>query len=343
MSVFDKAKRQRLDAPEWKKTLASELLKPKRNRFPRRSVYSSGVDEIWTADLLDIHRYARENKGYKYILVVVDVFSRYAWARPLKTKTGVNVSEALQDIFQTGRTPRKLWSDRGTEFYNANVRHLLYGPQFYNNDVQHLLREHNVQLYSTNNEPKAMIAERFIRTLRGKIESNFILTQSTVWYDVLPQLIHEYNTTYHRSIKMTPEDACKPENFLRVYRLQVSKGKGFKSMFNVGDRVRISLQKKLFEKGATPNWSEEIFEVSEVISYTSPVTYKIKDLTGEVLEGAFYTQQLQKTNQEIYRVDKVIRRRQRNGVEEVYVRWSGYPDKFNQWILAADVYHSGVE
>ena len=331
MSVFDKAKRQRLDAPEWKKTLASELLKPKRNHFPRRSVYSSGVDEIWTADLLDIHRYARENKGYKYILVVVDVFSRYAWARPLKTKTGVNVSEALQDIFQTGRTPRKLWSDRGTEFYNANVRHLLYGPQFYNNNVQHLLREHNVQLYSTNNEPKAMIAERFIRTLRGKIESNFILTQSTVWYDVLPQLIHEYNTTYHRSIKMTPEDACKPENFLRVYRLQVRHGDAKQPrMFNVGDRVRISLQKKIFEKGATPNWSEEIFEVSEVISYTSPVTYKLKDLAGEVLEGAFYTEQLQQTNQEIYRVDKVLRRRQRNGVEEVYVRWSGYPDKFNQ-------------
>ena len=340
MSVFDKAKRRRLDAPEWKKQLTSELLKPKRNNFTRRSVHSSGVDEIWTADLLDIHRYARENKGYKYILVVVDVFSRFAWARPLKSKTGASVSDAFQDIFSE-RTPRKLWTDRGTEFYNANVRHLLYGPQFHNKNVQDLLQEHNIELYSTNNEPKAMIAERFIRTLRGKIESNFILTQSTVWYDVLPQLIHEYNTSYHRSIKMTPEDACKPENFLRVYRLQIS-SKASKSKFCTNDKVRISRQKKTFEKGATPNWSEEVFEVSEVIP-TSPVTYKLKDLAGELIEGAFYNEQLQRTDQEIYRVDKVLRRRQRSGIEEVYVRWSGYPDKFNQWIPAADVHHSGEQ
>ena len=175
---------------QWKKQLAKELLKPKRNHFYRRNVHSTAVDEIWTADVVDMQRYASVNKGYKYILVVIDVFSRYAFARPLKTKSGFNTAEALKYIFQSsGRTPRKLWTDRGTEFYNANVRYLLNGPQFYNDNVEHVLRERNIQLYSTNNEPKAMIAERFIRTLRGKIESNFIVTQSTVWYNVL-----HYNT-----------------------------------------------------------------------------------------------------------------------------------------------------
>ena len=330
--------------PPWKKQLAKELLKPKRNRFPRRNVHSKAVDEIWTADLVDMHRYASVNKGYKYILVVVDVFSRYAFARPLKAKTGANTAEALRDIFQSsGRTPRKLWTDCGTEFYNANIRYLLNGPQFYNDSVEGLLQERDIQLYSTHNEPKAMIAERFIRTLRGKIESNFIVTQSTVWYNVLPRLISEYNTTRHRSIKMTPEDACKPENFLRVYGLQEQRNTPTqRKRFNVGDRVRISRQKKLFEKGATPNWSEEIFEICEAIP-TRPVTYKIKDLAGEVLQGAFYTEQLQQTDQEIYRVDKVLRRRKRHGISEVYVRWSGYPDKFNQWIPAADVQCSGAE
>ena len=108
MSVYDRATVKRLGAPEWKKQLTKELLRPKRNRFPRRSVYAKNVDEIWTADLMDVHRYARVNRGYKYILVVLDVFSRFAWARPLKTKTGAEVANAFQDIFREGRIPAKL-------------------------------------------------------------------------------------------------------------------------------------------------------------------------------------------------------------------------------------------
>ena len=114
MSVYDRATHERLNAPKWKKQLAKELLRPKRNRFTRRSVYAKNVDEIWTADLMDVHRFARVNRGYKYILVVLDVFSRYAWARPLKTKTGTEVANVFQGIFQEGRIPAKLWTDRGT-------------------------------------------------------------------------------------------------------------------------------------------------------------------------------------------------------------------------------------
>ena len=120
--VYEKAKRQRVDAPAWKKQLTKELLKPKRRRFRRRKVCANGgIDAIWTADLLDIHQYARQNKGYKFILVVLDIFTRYAWARPLKNKTGVSVASALEDILYNGRKPTKLWTDEGTEFYNANV------------------------------------------------------------------------------------------------------------------------------------------------------------------------------------------------------------------------------
>ena len=206
MSSYEKAKRKRLNAPEWKKTLAKELLKPRIKRFKRRHVTSLGVDRIWTADLADFHKYARQNKGYKYILVVLDVFSRYAWARPLKDKTGVSVTQAFKDIFKEGNHSSFLWTDGGTEFYNA--------------PMQEMLKSKDIHLYSTHNEPKAMIAERFIRTLRKKIESNYILTGSRVWYNILPQLIHEYNTTYHRSLKMTPEEARKPENCMHVIKLQ---------------------------------------------------------------------------------------------------------------------------
>lgn len=326
MSVYDKAKRRRLDAAEWEKQLARELLKPKRKHFVRRRVYSPAVDDTWTADLADLQKYARQNKGYRYILVVLDVFSRYAWARPLKHKTGIQVANAFDDILGE-RTCKKLWCDRGTEFYNRYL--------------DRVLKANNIQLYSTHNEGKAVIVERFIRTLRRKIESNYILTQQTVWYDILPQLIQEYNTTRHHTIKMTPEEASKPENFHQVYHTLFKTDEQIKPMFNVGDNVRISVHKGRFEKGANANWSEEIFKVIEIITYTRPITYRLEDLTGEDVEGAFYNEQLQKTDQSIYRIDKVLRKRRKaDGTQEIYVRWSGWPDKFNQWI-SADVIRNG--
>ena len=122
---YEKAKRQRLDAPDWQKQLAKELLKPKRNVFSRRHVYSPDVDNTWTADLADMQKYARTNKGYRYILVVLDLFSRYSWARPLKNKTGVEVASAFEEIFKDGRKCKRLWCDKGTEFYNSIVQLLL--------------------------------------------------------------------------------------------------------------------------------------------------------------------------------------------------------------------------
>lgn len=328
MSVYENAKQQRAAAPAWKKQLTRELLKAKRKRFPRRRIFSPNVDWIWTMDLLDIHQLSRQNKNFRFILVVLDIFSRLAWARPLKDKTGVNVAKALQDIITTaGRKPKKIWSDRGTEFYNATVTRLL--------------ERNTIKLYSTHNEPKASIAERFIRTLRDKIESNFILTQSTVWYDILPELIREYNNSYHRSIGMSPEDATKPENYSKVFDHLYPKRELVDSStppLHIGDKVRISIHKGLFEKGATANWSEEIFEITKVLA-TKPTVYRIKDLADEEIDGAFYREQLQKTNQSVYRIDRIVRKRPRTN--EVLVKWSGYPDKFNSWIPETDVLHSG--
>ena len=323
MDVHEKARKKRIDAPEWKKQLTKELLKPKRKRFRRRRVFAGSVDSIWTADLLDIHQYARQNKGFTFILVVLDVFSRYAWARPLRNKTGKEVAKAFEGIFQEdGRKPRKLWVDRGTEFYNVNVNRLL--------------NDNGVDMYSTHNEPKATIAERFIRTLREKIETNFTLTQSTVWHDILPELIREYNTSKHRIIKMTPEDASRPENYDKVFTFKHTKDESPPS-FKVGDKVRISVHKSLFTKGATANWSEEIFTVRKIRKDTDPIVYELRDLADEDVEGTFYKEQLQKTQQEIYRVDKIVRKRG----NEVLVKWSGYPEKFNSWMPAEDIMKSG--
>ena len=318
-----------LNAPDWKKQLASELLQKPRKKFTRRSVYSPSLDSIWTADLLDIHGYATVNKGYKFILVILDVFSRYAWAKPLKNKTASEVANAFRSVFSTGPVCQRMWCDRGKEFYNSTVKKLF--------------AQHGITLNSTHNEPKAMIAERFIRTLRRKIEESFILTDSTVWYNILQNIIDEYNNSPHTHLHgMTPIEARQPKNFNFVYRCQFETKFSQKDRlprFSVGQKVRISLHKQLFEKGSTASWTEEIFQIRKLV-FSDRVLYKLEDLSGKHLKGSYYPEQLQATNQSIYRVDKILKRRTVRGKAQVFVKWAGYPDKFNSWEPADAILHS---
>ena len=309
---------------EWKRELAKEILAPRPKTFPRRKVYASKVNDIWTADLMDVHRYARVNRGMTFILVVVDVFSRFAYARGIKRKTAKSTAEALKEILREnkGEDPEFIWTDDGKEFFNQ--------------DVKALLAQHHIKLYSTHNTVKASIAERFIRTLRIAIEREYVLTDSTVWYKCLPRLILEYNKRKHRSIKMSPLDALKPENHASVYASQFrgSSG-GTRPVFYIGQHVRTSLNKKLFEKGSTQNWTEEIFCISDIVP-GQPTTYRLKDLLGEEVTGSFYKEQLRPTSQSIYRVERVLRRHQ----GQALVKWAGYDSRFNSWINEASIHRS---
>ena len=213
----------------WKKDLARELLRPKLKRFPRRRIFSPNVDRIWTMDLMVVDKYSKQNKNYNYILVILDIFSRFAMAHPLQRKTGEEVTAALKHIFtKSGRKPTRIWSDDGKEFFNSKV--------------QGLLHKYGITLYSSFNEPKASIAERFIRTLRRKMETHYIITQSTVWYKALQSMIDEYNSEFHRSIGMSPNEALKPENYAKVYEMQYSKRPKIrqKSDLKIGDKVTLS-------------------------------------------------------------------------------------------------------
>ena len=144
MDVYEKARIKRRDAPQWKKQLANELLASRRRRFKRRYVFSPAVDSIWTGDLMFMQNYARENKGYKYIFVILDVFSRFAWTIPIKDKTASTTAKAFQEILQTTKSPQKLWTDFGTEFTGAPFKRVL--------------RQYDVKLYHTYNDVKASIA-----------------------------------------------------------------------------------------------------------------------------------------------------------------------------------------
>ena len=209
-----------------------------------------------------------------------------------------------------------MWVDKGKEFYNKDVKDL-------------------IELYSTENEEQSIVVERWIRTMKEKMWKYFTANSTNVYIDVLPDLVKEYNNTRHSSIKMTPVKASKKENELIVWRNPYPEHLEIRDInpkFFVVDKVRISKKKKTFEKGYTTRWTEEIFTIAEV-QRTQPPTYKIADLNGEEIKGTFYEPELQKTSQEIFRIEKVIKR----GKKKSLVKWKGYSDDFNSWVDNKDI------
>ena len=308
----------------WSNELAEELHKPIRKKFKKRKVYVKGANKIWAADLVDMQSFSRYNKGYKYIIMIIDIFSKYGWAIPLKSKVGIEVTKAFSKLWASSKPPERLWVDKGKEFYN--------------NSMKDLLDRHHVQLYSTENEEKSSVVERWNRTIKRIMWKYFTANNTNVYINMLPNIIHKYNNTYHRSIKCTPTAARKASNHQHVYEALFGGDTNVKKTpkLKIGDRVRIIKKKNIFEKGFTPNWTEELFTVDTVKS-TQPITYTLVDTKGEKIHGTFYEQELQKTKQEIYRIEKVIKKRKRNGIQEVFVKWKGYNNSFNSWIPLTDL------
>ena len=182
-------------------------------------------------------------------------------------------------------------------------------------------------MYSTNNEGKSVVAERFIRTLKSKIYKYMTSISKNGYIDKLDDIVNEYNNTYHTTIKMKPIDV-KDNTYINSDKETNDEDPKFK----VGDRVRISKYKNIFAKGYTPNWSEEVFVIKKVKN-TVPWTYVINDLNGEEIMGTFYEKELQKTNQEESRIEKVIKR----DYDKMYAKWKGDDNSFNSWIDKKDL------
>ena len=295
------------------------LHKPARRHYKRSRVIVPGIDAQFQADLVDVQNLSRYNKGYKYLLTCIDIFSKYAWVVPLKTKQGQELVKAFQMILSSGRKPNKLQTDQGTEFLNRVF--------------QKFLPDNNIDFFTVNSGLKASVVERFNRTFKNKMYKYFTAKNTLTYINVLPQLVSSYNNTYHRSIKMKPSKVTKKKEgkvWDTLYGDDVQKPVRYK--FKVGDRVRISKVKRMFEKSYLPTFTEEIFTVYKRMTRQVPV-YKLKDDAGEILDGTFYEPELQKIikNDDVYRVEKILRKRQRKGIVEYFVNWKGYPDKFNSW------------
>src|SRR5437773_2215328 len=261
-----------------RKQLALEIHAPIRHKFPRRRVIVSGIDSVWASDLVEME----PERGYKFILTIVDVFSKFAWAIPLKSKTGQEMTETFERVFkESGRIPKKIWTDKGREYYNKTFRSLL--------------DRHGIELYSTESELKCSVAERFNRTLKDLMYRKFTELDSKKWVKLLPELVNEYNYRVHRTIKMTPIEGSLKKNEEQIKRDVFSVSlPSKKPRYKIGDFVRIYKYKNLFEKGYIGRWTKEVFQISKILP-TIPITYLIKDEDGEVIKGGFYEQELLKS------------------------------------------------
>ena len=242
--------------------LSDELHKPITRKFKKIKVYSSFKGNIWGVDLAEMQLLSKFNKGFRFLLCVTDIFSKYAWVIPLKDKKGISIVNGFQKIINDSkRKPNKIWVDKGSEFYNTSVKKWL--------------QDNYIVMYSTNNEEKSVIAERFIRTLKNKIYKYMTSISKNEYIDKLDNTVKEYNNTYHTLIKMKPLDV-KDNTYIDFKNESNDKNPKFK----VGDHVRISKYKNIFAKGYMPNWSEEIFIIKK-IKNTVPWRCAVNDLNGK--------------------------------------------------------------
>lgn len=310
-----------MNSTQFLKTLSQELHKRASKTFERRKVIEpNGAYNSIAMDLADMNFYKDANDGYRYILVVIDIFSRKVWVEPIKTKTAVSALEAFQKILKKmDKTPIKINADDGSEWKG------IFG-QF--------LKKNNIDLYHTYSEFHSSIVERFHRTLKDMINKYFTEHQTHRYIDNLQTFINTYNNKKHSTLKMSPNEASKPENYNLAFDNQYGKQEFISqksdAIFKVGDFVRISRTKNKFEKEGF-NWSQEIFTIADV-KLTNPPTYIIKDSKGEIIKGSFYGPELQKTKlNDIFLVEKILKKRTLKGEKQVLIKWLGYDDSFNSW------------
>lgn len=264
-----------------RKDETSSLHKRIRRNFRRRKVMAFYPYDICMADLAFFTGpgMSKANHGYKYVLVFIDVFSKMCFVESMKDKQGVTTLIAFENIFRRlPQIPHHIVTDVGTEFYNSHVNKL-----FYENDVNH---------YSIRGTHKAAVAERMIRTLKGRIEKYLWRNKTKRYIDVIQDIVDNYNKSPHRSIGMAPvdvNDLNRKQVFKKLYK---NFNRHSEPRLDVGDRVRIAKLKTIFDKGYTRRWSLELYTIISAKSRDGVDYYRIKDQNGNVLPRQRYYYEL---------------------------------------------------
>ncbi|XP_069108980.1 uncharacterized protein [Argopecten irradians] len=309
------------------------LNRPVRRRFRRRKVLTGGLNQQFEADLMDVQNLAKYNENIRYILICIDVFSRYVMVAPLKDKTAGETMKGFTKIFEI-RQAQKLHTDRGKEFTS--------------NKIEKFFRDRGIVHFLSNNEPKASLCERFIRSLRNIMYRYFNAKQTYVYLPILDDLVNNYNHTPHSALGIAPADVT-PENEVDVLIHQyfpekkarkpksVLKPRKLKSVFKfkLGDKVRISHLRRTFDRGYHETFTGEIFTVVERVYKQDIPLYKLRDYADRDVSGTFYQNELHKVvNPEDiqYRIEHVLKTRRRKGHKELLVKWLNWPSEYNSWI-----------
>jgi len=322
--------------------------------FKRLPILAPGLHTHWQSDLADMQMISKENNDYNYILVCIDVLSRKLYAEPLRNKTGECMKKAFDVIFERSEyIPWRILTDQGKE----------YTSQF----IHTYFHKKGIEQYSMLTSPQchAPMAERAIRTIKERLYRYFTHQNTKRWVDVIQPLVNAINNSLNSSIGMRPVDvnfdnAIYLKNKLKANAKQkFNKRKYNLQHFKVGDMVRIEKYKHAFEKGYSPNFTYEIFSVCMVRTSTRPITYKLIDTKGNILDGWFYSQELslvrvpkksqtgrinninrhvQRDDEQTWTIEKIINHKKKHGVDYSYVKWKGFEDKFNSWIPTDSIF-----
>jgi hypothetical protein len=308
---------------------AYSLLRPLKRKFRRNRIIPAGRDDLWDMDLADVSNIAKYNNGIKFWLIVIDVFSRYLWLKPLTDKSHISVVNALNEILSEGRVPKKIRSDKGKEFLNR------WANKFF--------RDKGIYHFTTQNETKANYAERVIRTMKNLVYRYIMHKQNYKYVDVLQSLVNNYNQRPHTSLLQNSPASIKDDNptlWKKMY-IDTAENQKFQPFkLKIGDYVRLSYLKHPFSRDYQEKWTEEVFVIRERFHKEGIALYKVKDWDGEEVKGTWYEPELQKVDKnkdDMWKIEKILKTRRRLGTKELYVKWFGWPDKFNSWIPQSDV------
>lgn len=283
-------------------------------------------------DLIDISDLAQDNDGVTFLMTAIDVFTKKAWVEPMKNKKGVTAKNVLEKIFRDMNTlPKQIFFDRGSEFVNSYVRDFL--------------KKAHVKIVHPGSTLKAPVIERFNRTFQNLLYRHTTEMQNYRYIDDLQHIVRTYNRRRHRTIDMSPNDAELEKNWADVRNAHSEKYtrlvnlKKKKSKFALGDTVRIKKLVRNFGRGYHEQFKRELFKVVQVDRGMPITMYELRSLdTDELVEGKFYSNELQKVISDIFKVEKVVKKRMRNGKEEYLVKWLDFGARHNSWVAAEDMF-----
>jgi len=307
------------------------LHKPGRKRYTRLRTIPTGLNSHWQCDLAIFDKIRTKNDGYTYLLVCIDVLSRKIYVAPSKSKSSVDMIRAFDIIWEKsgGVLPNKLYSDQGLEFQAKKMREYFAQKQI----IKHVMYSPDLH---------AGVVERANRTIKDRLYRYFTQNRTTRWVDIIDKIVHAINNSVNRTIHMAP-NTVTPENaqelYEKIYKGDTDNDQYQKNKFKKGAIVRINKEKGAFSKGYLPNYTEELFRISQVKS-TNPPHYKLQDLKGEAILGVFYEPELSLTSLEPNsRISEVIKERKNSkGDTEYLVHWIGEPVTKNEWVkLGADL------